>query len=210
MGVLLDQGKRMENDQKRQGKDIEQPLQLFLETHRVDPVKLHLGCGGERLAGFVNVDFYPHDPAIEDSSRSGCVADAFADMRHLGLVDHTVAEIFTAHTVEHFTRWEAIDMFRDWHRMCVPGGRVVIETPRFWSCVLGLLIPIPKLKNLARSQFYGNQQDRLDYETHRYVWGGAELCNILRELGFSRVSISWRPKTHCKLRDMRIIAIKSV
>ena len=134
----------------------EQELTSYLKMKQIDPIRLHLGCGGERLDGFVNVDLYPHDPEAEDSSRFGCVADAFADMRQLGLSDSTIDEIFTAHTLEHFTRWEGIDMLQDWFRMCREGGRVVIETPRFASCVIGLLMPFSKIRQMARSQFYGN------------------------------------------------------
>lgn len=186
----------------------EEELIFYLKTKQIDPVRLHLGCGGERMDGFVNVDLYPHDSTVEDSSRFGCVADVFADMRELGLGDNSVAEIFTTHTLEHFTRWEAVDMLKDWCRMCREGGRVVIETPRFLSCVLGVLMPIPMLRKMARSQFYGNQKDRLNYETHRYVWGGHELSATLREIGFRQVSVSWFPHTHCKFRDMRVVAVK--
>ena len=71
-------------------------LRSYIEAHRIDPVKLHLGCGGVRWADFINVDLHPHDPSRPDGSRDSCTADAYADMRELGLLDDSVDEIFTS------------------------------------------------------------------------------------------------------------------
>ncbi len=171
-------------------------------------VKLHLGCGGERWLDFVNVDLHPHDEAKRDESRNGCIADVFADMRNLGLPDQSIDEIFTSHTIDHFTRWEAIDMLRDWYRMLKPGGLMVIEAADFNRCVLWLFHPSRRKRQLARNQFYGNQWDRIDFETHRYVWSSRELQTVLREIGFGHVESTHATQTHCPGRDMRITARK--
>ncbi|TWU39197.1 hypothetical protein Poly41_20190 [Novipirellula artificiosorum] len=173
-----------------------------------NPVRLHLGCGGVRLAGFINVDLHPHDPEIEDSSRDGCNADVFADMTALGLDAATVDEIQTYHTIDHFTRWACVDMMTDWHRMLKPGGRLVIEVADFARCVLWLFHPIKKRREVAKNQFYGNQWDRIDFETHRYVWSARELKRELRAIGFSSVRVTHRTETHYPGRDMRIEATK--
>jgi predicted SAM-dependent methyltransferase len=172
------------------------------------PIRLHLGCGGVNLPDFINVDLHPHNPMNPDSSRDGCVADVLADMRQLGLDDDAVAEIQTFHTIDHFTRWECVDMLRDWHRMLRPGGRLVIEVADFTRCVLWLLHPLARRRRAARSQFYGNQWDRIEFETHRYVWSSREIRRELRSIGFALVKISHRTETHYPGRDMRIEAIK--
>jgi hypothetical protein len=180
----------------------------YVDQLRGRPVKLHLGCGGMRWRDFVNVDFYPYDTSVSDSSRSGCVADVFADMRSLGLPNDSVDEIFTSHTVDHFTRWDAIDMFRDWHRMLKSGGVLMIEVADFWRCVLWLFHPVARNRHLARTQFYGNQWDRLDFETHRYLWSAGELAQILRGIGFASVTVSHKTLTHVPGRDMQVRAEK--
>lgn len=179
----------------------------YLQRQGSSPVKLHLGCGGMRWKDFINVDLYP-DTGQVDSSRSGCVADVFADIRKLGLPEASVDEIFTAHTIEHFTRWETLRILQDWHRSLKPGGLLVIEMPDFWRCVLWLFHPLPKYRKVARDQFYGNQWDELEYETHRYVWAAGEVRRVLRELSFSSVRITHRTETHYPGRDMRIEARK--
>jgi SAM-dependent methyltransferase len=173
------------------------------------PVMLHLGCGGIKLKGYINIDKYPHDPAVSDSSRSGCEADIFADIRCLGLLPKTVDEIYCSHVLDHFVRWEAVDMLRDWHRALKDGGKLIMEMADFTRCVLWLFHPLRSRRKLALSQFYGNQWDRIDYETHRYVWGSREIRRLLSdELGFSDVSVSHRTQTHYPGRDMRIVATR--
>jgi hypothetical protein len=86
-------------------------LKEYIGSRPAESVKLHLACGGERWRDFVNVDMNPHDPARQDSSRNGCVAEVYADMRALNLPNDSIDEIFTAHTIDHFPRWEAIKMF---------------------------------------------------------------------------------------------------
>ncbi|MFT7641176.1 MAG: glycosyltransferase involved in cell wall biosynthesis/predicted SAM-dependent methyltransferase [Pirellulaceae bacterium] len=173
-----------------------------------EKIKLHLGCGGIRWKDFINVDLYPEVEGVQDLSRSGCVADVFEDIRFLGLSSETVDEIYSSHVVEHFVRWEACEMLKEWASILKPGGRMVIEMPSFWRCVAWLFHPSSKKRSLARSQFYGNQWDRLDFETHRYVWSAGEVRKMLSQLGFRRVRINHRTKTHHPGRDMRIVAVK--
>lgn len=172
------------------------------------PLRLHLGCGDVRWRDFLNVDLYPQEPGQRDSSRGGCNADVFADMRHLGLPDASVDEIFTSHTLEHFVRWEALDMLADWLRMLKPGGKVVLETADFVRCIAWLFWPGRWKRRLALDQFWGNQWDRLDYETHRYLWSAKELKTALLEIGYARVEISHRTWTHFPGRDMHVCAWK--
>lgn len=177
-------------------------------TEHTGRVCLHLGCGGMRWKDFINVDLYPADSSQPDSSRSGCIADVWADMRCLGLPEDSIDEIFTSHTLDHFTKWVAIDMLSDWFRMTKPGGRLTIEVADFRRCVLWLFHPSRRKRALARSQFYGNQWDRIDFETHRYVWSRSELTAELQRIGFVGVTSTHKTLTHVPGRDMHIEAIK--
>lgn len=184
-------------------------LHEYIKTKVGGPVRLHLGCGGMRWQDFINVDLNPHIPGISDSSRTGCVADVYADIRSLDLPDDSVDEMFTSHVIDHFTRWECVEMLKDWHRMLKPGGRLVIEAGDFRRCVLWLFHPRRRYRQLARIQFYGNQEDRIEYETHRYLWSSRELTSLLcNQIGFASAKTSHRTETHHPGRDMRIEAVK--
>jgi predicted SAM-dependent methyltransferase len=173
-----------------------------------EPIKLHLGCGGIRWQDFINVDLYPAEEGVQDQSRSGCVADVFEDIRALGLPSGTVDEIYSSHVVEHFVRWEACEMLKGWHDILKPGGKLIIEMPSFWRCIAWLFHPSPTKRALARPQFYGNQWDKLDFETHRYVWSAKEIRKQLKEIGFRKVKVNHKARTHHAGRDMRIVAVK--
>lgn len=184
-------------------------LLKFIRSRSLQKVRLHLGCGGVRCSDFINVDLHPAKQDETDASRSGCVADVFADIRDLGLPDDCVDEMFSSHVIDHFTRWECVDMLKDWHRMLKSGGIMVIEAADFFRCVLWLFHPNRKRRRLARSQFYGNHLDRVEYETHRYVWSAGEMRHmLLNEVGFASVNITHNTLTHHPGRDMRITAVK--
>lgn len=183
-------------------------LEEYIKKNNINEVKLHLGCGGIKWKDFINVDLFPFDDEVSDTSRSGCVADTFADIRNLKLPDNSVNEIFTSHVFEHFTRWDGEDMLMKWHRVLKPGGVLVIETPDFWRCIWWLFHPSRVKRSLARNQFYGNQWDKLEYETHRYLWTSKELMAACKQVGFKTVSLTHRTKTHHPGRDMRVYATK--
>jgi predicted SAM-dependent methyltransferase len=183
-------------------------LKEYIEKCKPSTVKLHLGCGGMRWQDFINVDLHPHVSSIQDSSRSGCAADVFADIRALGLADNSIDEIFTSHTIDHFTRWVAIDMFKDWHRMLKTGGTMIIEVADFVRCILWLLHPNHEKRIAAKNQFYGNQWDKIEFETHRYLWSSRELIEVLHDIGFRNIFYSHATLTHYPGRDMRVVARK--
>ena len=92
-------------------------LKDYLEERKPPEVKLHLGCGGVRWRDFINVDLHPHDPSVERQFPEWLRGRCLCRHHSLGLPDSSIDEIFTSHTIDHFTRWVAIDMLKDWHRM---------------------------------------------------------------------------------------------
>jgi len=121
---------------------------------------------------------------------------------------NSIDEIFTSHTIDHFYRWETLDMLQDWYRMLKPEGKLIIEVADFLRCILWLIHPNRKKRIAAKNQFYGNQWDRLEYETHRYLWTARELSDVLCDIGYRKVFYSHKTRTHYPGRDMRLEAIK--
>lgn len=206
--TLLLNGSKLHHNQMPYFMTKPTTLREYLTVLKPAKVKLHLGCGGVRWRDFINVDLHPHESDVQDSSRNGCVADVFDDMQSLGLPDNSVDEIFTSHTIDHFTRWAAIDMLKDWHRMLNPNGRLIIEVADFTRCVLWLFHPSREKRCLAKTQFYGNQWDKIDFETHRYVWSAGELRTTLYEIGFKSVQLDHKTWTHHPGRDMHVESVK--
>lgn len=184
----------------------------FAAQHKLAPLKLHLGCGARKLPGWVNIDKFDYDPA--DTSRTGSDYDIQADICDLPVRDGTVDQILLVHVVEHFTRWKTIDNLRHWKSKLREGGLLLVEMPDLDKCIEWYLRgrDAPHIdtkigpQNMGKTQFYGNQWDRLDYETHRYVWTVSEFLRELNAAGFVVKEASHDAKFHQKGRDMWIVA----
>src|SRR6202012_3650744 len=95
-------------------------------------MKLNLGCGDKILEGFVNVD------VVE--SRAGKSPDVICDLHQLTpFEDGSADEIMAIHVVEHFWRWEVVDIRKEWVRVLKPGGKMILECPNLISACQAVL-----------------------------------------------------------------------
>jgi predicted SAM-dependent methyltransferase len=91
---------------------------------QVQELKLHLGCGASRLAGWVNVDYPPADLAM----------DLGWD---LPFEDGSVSYVYMAHVLEHFDYpAEALALVNEVHRVLAPGGVLRVVVPDIRKCIL--------------------------------------------------------------------------
>lgn len=95
-------------------------------------MKLNLGAGGTRIAGFTSVDC---DPAL--------APDLVGDFRHMTFAD--VEEIYASHILEHFFYGAAEQILRQWHGWLRPGGLLWIAVPDLemlaWLSAAGDITP---------------------------------------------------------------------
>lgn len=139
------------------------------------------------------------------------------DLKNLDVAAGTVDKILLVHVIEHFVRWETIDLLAYFHSLLRPSGQLIGEMPDFDQCVAlmqqGQSAPHKRspigLMNMGKTQFYGNQWDRLDYETHRYVWRINEFVGELKKIGYRIMSANHDAIFHLKGRDMIVVAEKS-
>jgi predicted SAM-dependent methyltransferase len=97
-------------------------------------VKLHLGCGGTRLDGYINIDF-PQDKHNVMLSAADAEADIIND---LSFQKEAVDEIRSHHMFEHFSRVIALAQLVKWHCWLKVDGTLIIETPDFMRSVTQL------------------------------------------------------------------------
>ncbi|MBF0375453.1 MAG: methyltransferase domain-containing protein [Alphaproteobacteria bacterium] len=186
---------------------------LLLELLSGSPLsrerRLNLGCGDKLLPGYVNVDVA--------ASRAGVHPDVLCDLHHLGpFEDDSADEILAVHVVEHFWRWEVVDILKEWLRVLKPGGRMVLECPNLISACQEFLRDPDRLGRAdvngqrAMWVFYGDPSWRDPLMLHRWGYTPATLAEVMAEAGLVNVR---REPALFKLReprDMRIVGEKPI
>lgn len=90
----------------------------------VIPLKLDLGAGKNKRAGFTAVDVRPFEGV-----------DIVADLtKPWPWADSSVEEVHASHVVEHFTAPERIHFVNELYRVLIPGGKATMITPHWTSC----------------------------------------------------------------------------
>lgn len=186
----------------------------YAAQKEMSQLNLHLGCGGMNLEGWINIDLYEYD--LVDTSRSGAEYDVKMDIRALDIPDGSVANILLVHVIEHFVRWETVEMLGHYYRKLAKGGRLIVEMPDLDRVIEWYLAGTASkqmetplgTKNKGFTQFYGNQWSKLDFETHRYVWTQQEFREVLENAGFEKIKMSNDAQFHEKGRDMFVVAEK--
>lgn len=181
-------------------------------------INLHLGCGGNYYRDYVNIDYFVDNDIVIDSSREKLKSDLLLDITKLDeyVDDYSVDKILMVHVLEHFTRWNAIKLLKVFYRVLKKYGIVEMEHPDLDGVIKFYLenkrftkTPIGEL-NIGFTQFYGNQWDELEYETHKYVWTKQELKIVSEHIGFEILELSNNVRSHVRGRDMRIVLQKQV
>ncbi len=163
-------------------------------------MKINLGAGKMRPAGFINVDIQEHPKAPSP-------LDIVADVRAVPLGDGCADEVHAYHLVEHFYRWEASALVREWARLLRPGGRLVLELPNLELAARNLLAGQPD--QMCMWAFYGDPGHQDPYMCHRWGYTPKTIKALLAECGLHEIVMK-APQTHGGKvnRDMRVEAIK--
>lgn len=171
------------------------------------PVRLNLGCGDKILPGYVNVDVA--------ESRLGKRPDVLCDLRALTpFGDNSADEIMSIHVVEHFWRWEVVDILKEWVRVLKPGGKMILECPNLISAAQTLLADPDQAslpgKEGQRSMwvFYGDPQWQDPLMVHRWGYTPRSLGQIMQEAGLTELRQEPAQFKLREPRDMRITGVK--
>lgn len=124
LGAIGDETGRVLSDllgiQARVERVLEEQVQRQLRELSIGeraPLRLHLGAGGKRLAGWVNIDVHPAELCWNIA-------------RRLPFSDHSVELVYSAHTFEHLSYPD--DAYRhlaELFRVLAPGGIVRLVVP---------------------------------------------------------------------------------
>lgn len=167
-------------------------------------VKLNLGSGAKPMRGFINCDL--------PGNWCKTAPDVACDVsKPLPFPDNHADEIHAYHLLEHFYRWEAPEILKDWRRVLKPGGTLVLELPCLDKIVAVFAHALiegesPDIR-MTMWGLFGDPQYKNPAMCHRWCYSSMELTKGLEVLGFQDIT-EQTPQTHQPARDMRIIARK--
>jgi predicted SAM-dependent methyltransferase len=134
---------------------------------------IHVGCGVERLEGWVNVD-YELFPSV----------DVVADMRD-PLPFRGVRAVFAEHFLEHLTLAAGMAFLESAHAALQPGGWIRLTTPNLdWVWVTQYRLDTPPDQARANAQAMNRAFHAWG---HRFLWNQSLLEEALAACGFDDV-----------------------
>jgi predicted SAM-dependent methyltransferase len=137
------------------------------------PLRLHVGAGRERLAGWINIDIQAL-PGVD------VVADVTRGLRFSG-----AEAIFAEHFLEHLRLDDALRFLCECHRALAPGAWLRLSTPNLewvWQTHYRLDLPAAEKSRAAlrlNRAFHGWR--------HRFLWNREMLAEALAGCGFTGV-----------------------
>ncbi len=158
------------------------PLLLRQYLAGPPPHRLHVGCGGNLLDGWLNTDYQPQ--------RDVMYLDATG---MVGIPDESFDAVFCEHMIEHLPLPDAQALLAGLHRVLKPGARIRVVTPSLDAFCAMVLQPsvgrdyLDWFRNF-RSCPTADEVDAINaifYEHgHRFIWSARRLGAALVAAGF--------------------------
>ena len=146
-----------------------------------ESIRLHLGCGTNKLPGWVNID------AVK-----GCEPDIVHDISQpLPYNDQSVDEILAEDLLEHFDKYARYVVFEQWVRALKVGGIVTVQVPnfkkiltRFFKFGFDNFVDFIFGENMWRSEIYIGH-----YGNHKWGYSEKSLQDFVRLFGIEPVEV---------------------
>ena len=152
-----------------------------LEIKDKNPLKLHLGCGDRNFKSYINIDL-----------RKTRATDLVCDIKKLPYPDNSAKLIESFHVIEHLPRYDLPKALKTWHRILMPGGKLVIECPDFDKDVKEYIEGNEK----RLDSIFGLQ--RFLGDAHHFGYSFKRLGKLLKAVGFKDIQQREPQDSHTK------------
>ncbi len=144
--------------------------------------KLNLGCGSNKIKGFINVDKEPT-----------CKPDLLCDFvkDKLPYKDHTIDEVVMFHTIEHISKRQHAHILNEIWRVLKPGGFITFSYPEFEACVENWRVNHLGRKEFWEATIYGRQFYSSDF--HVCIMHTPDFISFLEFQGFTSIRVVPEP-----------------
>ncbi len=134
--------------------------------------KLNLGCGNNRLDGYINVD---SDPSLKPD----LVADVCS---HYNFPDDSCDKILLLHCIEHIEERYHPTLLIELRRLLSKEGELVIAYPEFSKCAQNWLDNRHGKREFYKWTIYGRQSSKGDF--HVSLMHTPDFTRLLETVGF--------------------------
>jgi predicted SAM-dependent methyltransferase len=144
-------------------------------------MKLNLGCGANRIEGFVNVDI---DAELKPD-------EVFDFRKKFPYKDDSVDEIVMYHVIEHIERKYQDSVLTECWRVLKPNGKLTITYPEFLNCVENWKNNYKGNREFWEACIYGRQDSPSDF--HVTIMHTEHFSIRLVHRGFEITAIGSEP-----------------
>jgi SAM-dependent methyltransferase len=165
-------------------------IQTMQEQNK--PVKFNMGCGGDKIEGYIGVDLH------------GDRADIKHDILTLQLPENTVDEIYASHMIEHVHHLDAVELINKWFQSLKSGGKLILELPDLEALCKEFIEADDNQKYLLTLCMFGAFGDHASPEAVKngtaspHLWGYyPKIMNeLLTNAGFTTIHFSEQQGLH--------------
>mgnify|MGYP003394733203 CR=1 FL=1 len=140
-------------------------------------MKLNLGCGQEKLDGYINID---SEPLVKPDLVFDFVAAP------LPYEKESIDEVVMFHTIEHIRKASHPLILKRIHHVLKPEGRLTISYPEFAECARRWLDNYKGERKYWEATIFGRQLHPAD--THLCAMDSNEFKMVLEENGFIAIA----------------------
>lgn len=147
-------------------------------------IKLHLGCGHNKIPGWINIDSVEefHPDLLHDLSRP------------LPFPDGTIAELLAKDILEHFDKFQRFFVFYDWVRVLRLGGTVTVGVPNLPKIFYKYFkFPFEKWVEFVFGEtLFGETVYIGHFGTHKWGYSVKTLTEFVKVFGITPISTECR------------------
>lgn len=168
------------------------------------PIKFNMGCGKEKLDGYLGVDLHGNAADIKQ--------DVFKFKPPLECAD----EILASHLIEHIPQHRAPELLTHWYNILKPNGRLIIETPNLDELCKDIIKQEGKEKYLSTICLFGaavagetnaETQEKGALSPHLWGYTPETLTSLCTHIGFKDIQILPNVGAHPG-KNFRLEAVK--
>jgi predicted SAM-dependent methyltransferase len=166
-----------------------------LEKMRKTGIRLNLGCGHVPLEGFLNID-----------RRRLPGVDIVAEVDSLPFDNGDVAEIFSAHLIEHFPQEQLRRVLLVyWLNLLVPGGRFRAVAPDAQGMMTAYFSGAFQFEQLREVTFGGQDYDG---DFHFNMMTTSSITALLKEAGYVDIVVEAENRANGNCKEFEISAMR--